>query len=56
MECIKGLWGDVDFTPHLILEPERHYADAGKTIRVYFEMNTGKWWWCTQVSRIFSNT
>jgi Plavaka transposase len=55
-ECIKSLWGDIDFTPHLIMEPERHYADADKTIRVYSEMNTGKWWWCTQVSRTYSRT
>ena len=36
------------------MEPERHYADADQTIRVYSEMNTGKWWWCTQVSHTYS--
>ena len=54
MECIQALWGEIDFAPHLIVEPERHYADADRTIRVYSEMNTGKWWWCTQVSRMYS--
>jgi Plavaka transposase len=56
VECIKALWGDIDFASHLVVEPERHYADADQTIRVYCDMNTGKWWWCTQVSHIvFSN-
>ena len=58
MECIKALWGDIDFACYLIVEPERHYTDADQMIRVYSDMNTGKWWWCTQVSHIlvFSNT
>jgi hypothetical protein len=56
MECIKALWGDIDFSPHLVVEPERHYADANQTIRVYSDMNTGKWWWCTQVSCTYSRT
>ena len=55
IKCIKALWGDVDFTPYLVLEPERHYADADQTIWVYFDMNTGKWWWRTQVSPTFMN-
>jgi hypothetical protein len=49
IECIKALWGDVDFAPYLVVEPERHYADADQTIRLYFDMHTGKWWWSTQV-------
>lgn len=56
MDCIKALWGDIDFKPHLIVELERHYADGDQTIRVYFDMNTGKWWWCTQVSHGYSKT
>ena len=57
MECLKALWGDIDLTPHLMVEPERRYADADQTIRVYVDLNTGKWWWCTQVrSQSFSNT
>ena len=58
MECIKELWGDIDFARYLIVEPERHYTDADQMIWVYSDMNMGKWWWCTQVSHIlvFSNT
>ena len=49
IECIKALWGDVDFAPYLVVEPEHHYADADQTIWLYFDMHTGKWWWSTQV-------
>ncbi|CDO74225.1 hypothetical protein BN946_scf184721.g4 [Trametes cinnabarina] len=49
VECIKALFSDPEFAPFLLLVPERHYADADKTVRVYFEMNTGKWWWVTQM-------
>jgi len=49
IECLRALWGDPDFDGDLILEPERLYADEDMTIRIYHEMNTGKWWWDTQV-------
>ncbi|KAI0821718.1 hypothetical protein BC628DRAFT_793206 [Trametes gibbosa] len=48
VECIKALFRDPEFAPFLLLAPERHFADADHTVRVYFEMNTGKWWWVTQ--------
>ncbi|KAI0827979.1 hypothetical protein BC628DRAFT_1303926, partial [Trametes gibbosa] len=50
IQCIRALLGDPEFTPLLLLVPERHYADSEHTTRVYFDMNTGKWWWATQVS------
>ena len=50
LECIEALFGDPEFAPLLLLVPERHYTDADHTVRVYFDMNTGKWWWATQVS------
>ncbi|KAF8239233.1 hypothetical protein L208DRAFT_1032773, partial [Tricholoma matsutake] len=46
IECIKALWGDVDFAEHLLVEPEQHYADVDQTIHLFFDMHTGKWWWC----------
>ena len=49
IECLRALWGDPDFEGDLILEPERLYADQDMTIWIYHEMNTGKWWWDTQV-------
>jgi hypothetical protein len=47
--CLRALWGDPDFGDDLILEPERLYADEDMMIRIYHDMNTGKWWWDTQV-------
>lgn len=49
LECIRALWRVPEFAPHLIVAPERHYLDADKTIRMYHDMHTGKWWWATQV-------
>ncbi|KAJ7831731.1 hypothetical protein B0H14DRAFT_3110180 [Mycena olivaceomarginata] len=40
LECVRARWGDTDFTPTTI--------DKGKTIRMYQNMHTGKWWWSTQ--------
>ncbi|KAG1903207.1 uncharacterized protein F5891DRAFT_1106185 [Suillus fuscotomentosus] len=48
MECVKALYSDPDFSQHLNYTPERHYVDADKTIRMYHDMHTGKWWWSTQ--------
>jgi Plavaka transposase len=52
--CIKALYGNPEFAPHLVFAPERHYADDDKTIRLYHEMHTGKWWWETQVKTLFN--
>lgn len=49
LQCIESLYGDPQFAPILLLTPERHYADEDHTVRVYFDMNTGKWWWAMQV-------
>ncbi|PIL31105.1 hypothetical protein GSI_05801 [Ganoderma sinense ZZ0214-1] len=48
LECIRALYGDPEFTPLLLLVPEKHYTDETKSERVYFDMHTGKWWWATQ--------
>ncbi|KAG1811639.1 hypothetical protein EV424DRAFT_1473681 [Suillus variegatus] len=48
MECVKALYLDPDFLQHLNYAPERHYVDADKTIRMYHDIHTGKWWWSTQ--------
>ncbi|CDO72219.1 hypothetical protein BN946_scf184970.g71 [Trametes cinnabarina] len=45
---IRALFGDPEFAGILVFTPERHYADADETIRVYFDMHTGRWWWDTQ--------
>ncbi|KAI0039282.1 hypothetical protein FA95DRAFT_1504372 [Auriscalpium vulgare] len=48
LECIKALYGDPEFAPYMTFAPERHYSDQDQTIRVYNQMNTGKWWWRVQ--------
>ena len=48
LECIRALFGDLEFAKHLILAPERHYVDKDQTIRYYCDLYTGKWWWSTQ--------
>ena len=49
IDCIRHLFGDPEFAPHLHLVPERHFTDASKTNRALHEMNSGRWWWNTQV-------
>ncbi|KAJ7643458.1 hypothetical protein DFH06DRAFT_999028 [Mycena polygramma] len=48
LECVRALWADSDFAPYLFVAPERHYMDKNKTVRMYHNMHTGKWWWSTQ--------
>ena len=49
MECIAALIGDPEHVRYLCFAPERHYADADHTVRLYHDLHTGKWWWATQV-------
>ena len=53
LSCVKALFGDPEFTVDLLLAPERHYTDKDQKVRVYFEMNTGRWWWKVQVRSHF---
>ncbi|KAJ7463204.1 hypothetical protein FB451DRAFT_1494005 [Mycena latifolia] len=48
VDCLKALYGDPEFAQDLVFMPERHYADADKTIRLYDDMHTAEWWWRTQ--------
>jgi hypothetical protein len=45
------LFGDPDFASVLVFRPEKHYVDEKKEERMYHDIQTGRWWWCTQVSR-----
>ena len=49
IQCIRALYGDPEFAGILVFTPERHYADADHSVRVYFDMHTGRWWWDTLV-------
>ncbi|KAI0825391.1 hypothetical protein BC628DRAFT_1320379 [Trametes gibbosa] len=48
IECLRALYGDPEHVRYLCFTPERHYADADKTIRLYHDLHTGRWWWDTQ--------
>ncbi|EPQ50619.1 hypothetical protein GLOTRDRAFT_50393 [Gloeophyllum trabeum ATCC 11539] len=48
MECVRALYGDPEFVADLVFAPERHYVDQDKTVRMYSDLHTGKWWWATQ--------
>ncbi|KAI0069583.1 hypothetical protein K474DRAFT_1610247 [Panus rudis PR-1116 ss-1] len=48
LECVRALFGEPEFAPHIVTKPERFYADADRTKRVYWDMFTGKWWWAMQ--------
>ena len=50
IECIRALYSEPEFAPHLVFLPERHYSDTDETLRLYHDMHTGKWWWAAQVS------
>ncbi|KAI0072632.1 hypothetical protein K474DRAFT_1726506 [Panus rudis PR-1116 ss-1] len=49
MECVRALYGDPQFAPHLIYAPEQHFLDEEQTDRVWHDMHTGNWWWMAQV-------
>ncbi|KAI0070092.1 hypothetical protein K474DRAFT_1744707 [Panus rudis PR-1116 ss-1] len=48
LECVRALFGEPEFAPHVVTKPERFYADANRTQRVHWDMFTGKWWWAMQ--------
>ncbi|KAI0039173.1 hypothetical protein FA95DRAFT_1504536 [Auriscalpium vulgare] len=48
LQCIKLLYGNPEFLPHMSFAPERHYVDEDLTIPVYHQMHTGRWWWKIQ--------
>ena len=51
--CIRALFGDPNFDAVLALTPEKHYVDEERKVRMYHDMNTGRWWWSTQVCSSF---
>ncbi|KZW03090.1 hypothetical protein EXIGLDRAFT_636720, partial [Exidia glandulosa HHB12029] len=47
-DCLRALWADPAFKDHLSFAPEKHFADAAHTNRLYTDMKTGDWWWQMQ--------
>ena len=52
IDVVADLLADPTFADVLSFAPERRWADAARTTRVYNEMNSGDWWHEIQV-RIF---
>ena len=53
LQCIQALYGNHDFTAHLIHKPKHHYQQlGGEKYRVFHDMHTGTWWWEVQVSTL----
>ncbi|KAF7369778.1 hypothetical protein MVEN_00309900 [Mycena venus] len=48
LDCIRALYSDPEFAQDLIFAPEWHYTDEDKTVRLFHDLHTGKWWWETQ--------
>jgi Plavaka transposase len=47
IKYVHVLYGDPEFAPHIIFKPEQHYFDEDRTVCIYSDMHTGKWWWDT---------
>jgi hypothetical protein len=55
IECIRSLYGDLQFMHDLAFAPERHYTSPERICRIYNEMYTGDWWWMVQVRALYSD-
>lgn len=51
IKCIEALFSDPEFADLLLLKPEKHFNEKNGDNRYYHEMNTGRWWWKTQVNQ-----
>src|SRR5882757_4207273 len=40
VECIRALYGDAEFAPHLVFKLERHYVDQDRITQIYSDMHT----------------
>jgi hypothetical protein len=47
--CIRSIYSDPELVQDLVVAPEWHYTDQGRSEHVYSEMHTGDWWWAVQV-------
>ncbi|KAJ3805883.1 hypothetical protein F5876DRAFT_81287 [Lentinula aff. lateritia] len=43
-----ALYGNPEHSQYLCFAPEQHYADPDRTMHLYHDFNTGRWWWDTQ--------
>lgn len=52
ISCIRSIYGNPKCTQDLVVAPEWHYTDQGRSEHIYSEMHTGDWWWAVQVRTI----
>ena len=52
LECIRSIYGDLQFAQDLVFAPERHYTSCERTSCLYNEMYTCDWWWTVQVRKL----
>ncbi|KAF8868666.1 hypothetical protein CPB85DRAFT_1379813 [Mucidula mucida] len=48
IEFIRALYGDPQHMEYLCFAPERHYTNCDKTMHLFHDFHTGRWWWDTQ--------
>lgn len=44
LQCIKALYGDVEFANYLVFKPEQHFSDEACQNQLFHDMHTGLWW------------
>ena len=50
MECLRALWSKPSLCGDRMYAPQKQFADHHHHEQLRNEMNTGDWWWKTQVS------
>lgn len=49
IDCLRAVLGDPAFKDYISYAPEKHYAEATRTTRMYTDMKTGDFWFEVQV-------
>jgi hypothetical protein len=49
VDCVRALIGNTTLNDHITYAPVQLYEDETCEVRVYEGMETGDWWWDTQV-------
>jgi phenolic acid decarboxylase len=52
VDCVRALIGDTTLDGYLTYAPIQIYNDEACESRVYEGMETGDWWWDTQVRMV----
>jgi hypothetical protein len=52
LEAIRTLLGNPAHAKEMVYKPKKIFQDSSKSIRIYNEMWSGKWWHAIQVSKV----